>query len=304
MQLSLQLFGAGRLKPAIESYLTTQCYEIAEATVIDYAERARWLYGVLGEWTPIEKITYPVLVKLIREHGPEGKGLRYVTLKKRLTFMRAALEHAHNMGEGPPPPKLPRLPDDGNRGKVVHTRVEFAAFRLALPEGRFRALADLAYWTGMHTFDLFRMTRADVDFGYQWAPEHKGAFMRRNHKNKRCDPHWFPLEPDAFAPLAAIVESARPGPEALLIGRVWNIGKTFQKACDRAEVPRITPIRLRASMASRLLADGYPHEYVRLALGHVGEVKDDGTAKPATTLARHYAGVSRDIARMVPRVGK
>lgn len=313
VQLTLSLFGTGSLRPALESYLSTQCYEIAEATVIDYSERARWLYSVLGEWTPLEKITYPVLVKLVRQHGPDGRGLKYVTLKKRLTFLRAALEHAYNMGEGPPPPKLPKLPDDGDRGRVVHTREEFKAFRAQLPEGRFRSLADLAYWTGMHTYDLFTMTRSDFDMGYDWGvrqwgarPELQleapvtGAFMRRNHKNKRCLPHWFPLEEEARGAIATILAATRPGPDALLIGRVWNIGKTFQKACDRAQVPRITPIRLRASFASRLLADGYPHEYVRLALGHVGEVRDDGTAKPATTLAKHYANMSGDVARMVP----
>lgn len=303
MQLSLQLFGADRLRPAVEDYLATQCYEIAEATVGDYGERARWLYGVLGEWRELRDITYPALVRVIRVHGPDGRGLKYVTLKKRLVFLRAVIEHAHNMGLCPPPPKLPRLPDDGNRGKIVHTRAQFAAFRMTLaPGGKHRTLAELAYWTGMHTYDLFRMTRADLSLSFDWNVEgHIGAFMRKNHKNKHCEPTWFPLEAEALPVMRDILERTRPGPDALLLGRVWNIGKTFAKACDRAEVPRISPIRLRASMGSRLLADGYPHEYVRLALGHIGEVKSDGRAAPSTTLSKHYACMSADVIRMAPK---
>lgn len=303
MQLTLSLFGHARLRPAVEDYMANQCDSLAEATIQDYRERAAWCYHVFGEYTPLEQITYPAIYKAIQVWGPRGRGLREITLRKRLTFLRAVLRHAYGMGHlVTSPPELPRLRDDGDRNKTVLSRTQFAAFRMALPPGPHRKLADLAYWTGMHNLDLFSMRRDHLDLAYVWEGTNRvGAFWRRNHKNQnhanRLPDTWFPLEPGAMPAMREILDDARPGPDALLVGRVWNISRTFHKACDRAEVPRVSPLRLRASLSSRFTADGETPEMARLALAQIGEF-DPRTGRPrSTTTSRHYMGFTPDHVR-------
>lgn len=302
LQLSFSLFGAKRLKGAIEDYLATQCDGLADGTFDDYAERARWLYKALGEFCPLSEVTYPRLNELVRIWGPSGKGLRHVTLKKRFVFLRAVMRHAHQMGWGPELQTLPRLRDDGERGKVIHTREQFAAFRAQLATWQHRTLADLAFWTGMHRLDLFETRRHHFDLFYDWGVDgHRGAFLRRNHKNPRMPNSWMPLEVEALPVISDILSKIAPSPHALITGKVHNISRTFYAACDRAEVPRVSLLRLRASYSTRHRAEGYDYEYVRLLLGQTGELREDGRAKQTTPLTRHYLSWTPEMVRNLPK---
>jgi integrase len=94
-------------------------------------------------------------------------------------------------------------------------------------------------------------------------------------------------------------------PEALVVGGLYNIARTFRAAAERANLPPVRPnLGLRASHASLLLARGYSYEYVRIVLGHVHEVRVHQlgdhlvarAAKHGTTLS-HYMRPSPDILR-------
>ena len=302
LQLSFSLFGANRLKAAVEDYLATQCDGLADGTFDDYNERAKWLYKALGEFCPLESITYPVLNEVVRKWGPSGKGLRHVTIGKRLKFLRVVMRHAHAMGWGPELKAIPRLRDDSSPGRKILTLEQFQAFRAQLATWQHRTLADLAFWTGMHRLDLFETRRHHFDLFYDWKVDgHRGAFLRRNHKNQKTPDCWMPLEAEALPVIADTLSKIAPSPHALVVGKVHNISRTFYAACDRAEVPRISLLGLRASFASRHQANQYDNNYIRLLLGHTGELRENGTTKQSTPLTRNYLNWSSDMVKTIPK---
>src|SRR5436190_1019511 len=83
------------------------------------------------------------------------------TIRMRLQFWAGAMEYAELRGVTKTGrPKLP--PWLNGSTKPMHdyyTPSQFAEFRMALPPGRVRNFADLAFWTGMHTRDVERTER-------------------------------------------------------------------------------------------------------------------------------------------------
>lgn len=309
MQLELSFWPRESLRSVLHDFLATQCDDLAEATRADYGERARWLTMVLGEGLDARRIDFSMLENVARRWGPKGEGLKNVTIKRRLIFLRACLKYAQARGILVTLPMLPTkaLRDDGERRKAFHTPEQFAVFREQIVPGARRWFCDLGFWTGHHSSDLFTMTcdMFELDEPFEDASGEAialGRYLRRNHKNPRCQPLWLPLEPEARAALIEIRDGMGSGwrKGAPITGRVWGIHRTMRAAADRAELPRVSPIDLRRSFASMLIARGYPAEYVRHALGHEGENSrtQGGESKRPTTASRHYMQFSPDLVKL------
>lgn len=305
VQLDLPFSDGGSLHATIQAYLSRQVDGLADATISDYQERAKWLLAELGPDTPIAAITFDVLERLAnRWRGV----LRNVTVKRRIVFLRAAMRLAVSRGYLDKVPAIPRLRDDGQPRAQLHTVGQWEVFRTYLPPGPHRRFYDLGFWTGMHTSDLFTMRRCDLDpdrpvvddFGAEVA---RGMYLRRNSKNRRSEPTWIPLQPEAIMAAREILAETPPLEGALLVGTIWNLRRHFHAAASRCQVdgtetgdeflrdmPAVSPIDLRRSYASMLSARHWPLELIRIALGHEGQdsrTQGGRTSKPTIAL-RHY----------------
>lgn len=313
MQLELRWFAPGSVRAVLTDYLAMRSENItAETREHDYRVRAEWLLDVLGEATLATDIDY---VRMEAAARRDRDVLRDVTIRKRLAFWRSAVDYAA-MRRVVPLDAVPQLPpwlrDDGRRGTDFYTLGQFQEFRLALPPGRFRRFADLCFWSAMHTVDIAQTARRHLEPDHVWdGTEARGRWWRRNHKNlrvrgkqARIQPCWVPMEPELRELAAEWL--AEPGhPDQLLLGPMNNVRRTFVAAAERAN---LNPVRanlgLRASHSSLLLARGYSYEYVRIVLGHVGEVQARQVGehlvaravKHGTTLS-HYMRPSPDIMR-------
>lgn len=304
-QLELRLWPRDCLWSCFDDYFKSrEMLGVAEATLEDYGIRAAWLLKKLGPRTLLGSITFEQLEELARKHGPDGDGsLLYATIAQRFKFLRQAMNYAAKRRVLAKAELLDRveLPKDVVHKKPVPSVAKFAEFRLALPPGRFRWLADLFFWTGHHNHDAWTFEWSMLDPDYEWKAGEKllavGRYWRRVHKTHRCEPCWIPMEPEfRTAVLELFADNPDRRPERLVTGRVWNLRRTFNAACDRAALPRYTPIRLRAGFA-RMLRSRYDREYVRIAMGH--EAHDSKTEGGKTTRVqvteRHYLGPSDDL---------
>lgn len=306
MQLELPLYPTNSLKAAVDAYLMERAEYIAEATVTDYGERARWLYRAFGgEMRKLDTIKYDDLRRAEREWGPRGKGLMLCTVRKRIVFLLAVMKLAAARGimRSDAVPPLPQIASDSRRKERFLTLTEYQQLRLALTD-RMRALVDCAFWTLSHRFDLWTMQRWMLDPGYTWLDGDgkavwTGRWWRRNHKNKRCVPCWIPAEKE-FLPIMRVILAEPGSRDGLVVGRVASYAKALHVACDRCEIPPCSLMSMRHSGATLLMErTGANYEFVRLVLGHEGAVSASsdgryrGTQDP-TVLTRHYLHASPD----------
>ena len=305
LQLELPFWPRGTLREALCSYLG-HIDDLAEATYADYGTRIGWLLLAFGEQTALQKITLETVERVIREWGPHGRGLMMVTLKKRLTFLRAAMKYAAARRVISRDEILPELKikDDGKRGRRVLQMGEFRQLRLALCGG-FRRFAEIGQLTGFHTWDIEHATRGMFEPFFQWTDTdgtvlREGRYRRKNHKTRQCEDAWLPMEAELRE---YAIEWAKEGggAESLLVGHMWAKTKAFQAASDRVGIDRVKPNQdLRRSFASLLASRGYSREYIRQAQGHIGapQIDDDGTymgaAKP-TVDDKHYVRLTNEM---------
>jgi integrase len=143
-----------------------------------------------------------------------------------------------------------------------------------------------------------------------------GRYWRRNHKNKHCEPCWFPMEPE-FRTIVLRWISANPVWRdcSAITGKIWGLSKAMENAAERAGLHRLPAnLGLRRSFATMLASRGYAHEYIRQAMGHEGQVLVSPHFKHAsapggdsrsgivavarpTILDRHYMRASPDMFR-------
>ena len=308
-QLELAWAAPDCVRAVLDSYVAMKARRLAAATLTaDYRVRADWLCEVLGPFTPADEVTFVALERIARE----ARGvLKDVTLKKRFVLWRAAAKYAaqrgllaHNQVADMPPD----LVDDSVKGGRYYTLPEYRTFRLAVPPSRYRRLADLSFLTGMHTLDLYETERQHLEPDFVWEGSVvRGRWSRRNHKNQtrvtrkgtrhlKVPPCWIPMEPELRE--LALEWLDQPGePTDRIVGPMNNVNRVFEAAAARAGLHRIRPnTDFRASHATLLMLRGWSYEYVRIVLGHVGEVRGeqvDGairavTAKRPTTLSAHY----------------
>lgn len=304
MQLELAYWPRDSVRRVIDDYLRMRAPTLAaESLNNDYACRRAWLLEVLGEMTPALDVTFDVLDEAA--HRAVGI-LKHVTIKRRLVFWRSCVRYA-TVRRILPKDCVPELPpwliDDSVRSTGFYTLPQHQEFRLAVPPGRYRRLADLSMWTGMHTRDLQSTARWMLNPDHVWeGSDLRGAWWRRNSKNSnpkkpiKIAPCWIPMEPELRE--LAVEWLSTPAPrENLIVGPVNNVCRTFDAAAARAGLPRQRwNLDYRASHSTLLMLRGWPYEYVRIVLGHVGEVsaeKVDGhiravTAKRPTTLSSNY----------------
>lgn len=313
LQLDLPWWPPGSVRSVVTAYFSMRSEAIATETMRDYNVRARWLCEVLGDCTPAEAVTFRVLERVAREARAV---LEDVTIRMRLQFWRSAVRYAVLRGEARPEALVelpPWLSGEARKMEDYYTLEQYQEFRLAVPPGPYRRLADLSFWTGQHSVDLATMQLAHLEPDHDWgAPiTARGRWWRRNNKSLRrrkvvkVRPCWVAMEPE-LRELAMAWSAELRAPEQLIVGRLNNVRRTFHAAAARAGLPAIRPnVGFRSSFATMLLSRDYPYEYVRIALGHVGEVsaqqRADGTPKAKTAsptvLTSHYARASTDIMR-------
>lgn len=305
-QMELPFWPKGTVKEAIVAYLKS-CIDIAPDTFADYQCRAKWLLAVLGAETMISSITVETLDDVARRYGPLMGGLKFVTIGKRYDFLVAACKYAAGrkiVGKDDVP-LAPTLPDDSSRGGHVLTVLEQQAFRLGLVD-RFRRFCDAGFWTGQHTRDLFDQRISMLEPDHVWLDPAtgeelwRGRWLRRNHKNVRCQDTWLPMEPE-FRELATEWVREASTTHSLVVGKLWCVKKHFDAASDRLGMDRVRAnLDMRSSFASMLAARGYSLEYIRQAQGHEGAPQFDnantfqGAQKP-TVGTRHYLRLTSDL---------
>ena len=299
MQLELSFYAPTSVRGCLSDYITMKGETVTEETIRDdYMTRAAWCAEQFGELTPVASVTFAAMERAARS---ARSAFANVTIKRRLVFFCAAVKYAEKRGivpRGTAPDLPPWLRDDSQRCEDYYTPEQFAAYEAAMGPGLFRINQRLGFWTGQHTLDLFAMRRSMLDTEYRWEDEtgaevRRGRWLRHNHKNRRCEPTWLPMEPELLV-LALEVLNEPGSSDDLITGRIWNIKRACDKAADRAELPRIRAnLGLRASHATMLMSRGYSYEYVRQVLGHEGEMRQAGAsatprASRPTMLSRHY----------------
>lgn len=309
-QLELPWYPADSVRAVVSDYFDMRAELVsAETRDEDYRYRVSWLLEVLGELTPAAQVSFVSLERAARR----ARGvLRDVTIRKRLRFWLGAARYAAARGLVPResiPEIPPWLVNDSVKMEDYYTLAQYQEFRLALPPGRFRRLAELGMGTGMHTWDLVRTERRHLEPHYVWeGSEQRGRWWRRNHKNAgrrvKVAPCWVPMEPE-LREAALEWLSDRGRDDACVVGPLQNVRRTFHEASARVGLPAIRPnLGLRASHSTLLLARGYSYEYVRLVLGQLGEVRVDqvgdhlrARAANPSVLTSHYARPSPDTLR-------
>lgn len=300
-QLELGFWPRGCVRRVLDDYIDMKARTLAADSLRDYRDRRDWLCEVLGALTSADEVTFTVLERVTRQ----ARGvIKDVTIKRRWVLWRAAAKLAVLRGQvihvSPMPPDLI---DDGTKGGRYYTLEEFRVFRMALPPGRFRRLADLSFWTGMHHSDLIETERQHLQPDFAWeGSDVRGAWLRRNSKNAskkkpmKMPPALVVMEPELRE--LAVEWLHDPGaPTDRIVGPINNVNRTFEAAAARCGLHRVRPnTDFRASHATLLMLRGWSYEYVRIVLGHLGEVGGalvDGhlravTAKRPTTLSQHY----------------
>lgn len=326
-QLELCLYQPGTIAEAIFWSLHNTCDHIANGTMDDYQERARWLLRVLTKVDGCEacdkqacpkhtncdlkSVNYERLLMLSKKYGPKGGAkfpLMMTTVKRRFVFLYKVMNEAFGRELIDKMPVFPKLRGDGRARKRIHDYKQFQAMRAQLAEP-WRTWVTVGWFTGMHPYDLNRMRESwfRLDEPYKDAGGHAiapGQWLRHNHKTDQRDEDlvWLPMENDFHAWMSARVQ--RGAPTDRVCGRYWKPSLKLSVACERADVPRISPIDLRRSRATIWCAAGKSDEWIRVALGHRGHgwtgpevTAGQGERKPArpSTRTTHYYRPSVDL---------
>jgi hypothetical protein len=305
-QLDLCLWAKGSVQEVLASYFRS-LQGLSENTVSDYRTREGWLMRVLGPASKVENIGIEALERIARMHGPDGDGsLMYVTIGKRFDYFKAACTYAaaRKAIRKDDVPEVPKLPDDGRRLQRALTVAEYKELRLALVD-RFRCFLDVGFGSGLHSCDIFQLTRGMVDPSYVWRDEDgselwRGRVWRVNSKTPDCVPAWIPMEIE----LREIASKWKPAsPDELVTGHLWALKKNFDAACDKIGIERCTPNRdVRRSYASMMAARGYGLEAIRHFLGHLGPPTFDDAGKyqragKSSVATQHYLRGTDDLIR-------
>jgi len=307
-QLDLGLIETG-LRAALEGHLKQKkrLGRIRPPTAQDYEQRIAWLVEVFGPRAQLADVTYDRLLAIAEQHGPIGRGLKYVTISKRFAFLKWTLNEAHERGAIARVPRFPRLPSDGTYGTDYHLLGEFEAMRAMLPQP-WDTWVTLGYWTAMRRSDLHRarwgwfdLERPFLDCeGKEVAPGRWRRVSTKTSRPGRNTDVWLPMDP----PLWTWLTKLGPGePHELVTGAWHRANRGMARACYQAEVPPLSPNGFRRSAVFRWYVEGRSDEWIRVALGHVGyghrevsrSISDahaqDGRTRPTVRSRHYYAAV-------------
>jgi len=307
-QLDLPLWPRGTLGEALLAFkaMKLRMAGIEASTLRDYEEYFNWITGYFGAACQLRDITFE---RLERVYHLAHQHLRGVTILKRFKHFLAAARYAadRRVIARDEVPALPPIPNDGRPGERALELNEFRQLRLAL-DGKFRSFADIVFWCGLHSKDVWSLKYSDLDPDFEWKDESgatiwRGRYLRRNHKTGKSPagkPAWLPMEPE-FREAAQGMLAEGWSSECLVVGRLSRVlHKWFDVAADRCGIPRVQPDRdLRRSFASMLAARGYSERYIQFAQGHAGRPRFEGGvfagSFPPTVDDRHYVRLTDDF---------
>lgn len=266
MQLELAVHEAGRLYEAI-TWTIGHRGNISAETRAMYHEQRGWLVAHFGD-VPVDAIRFAEVNGYIDQET--GRGLMRETVKKRLKLLRLALEDAWRRGLCKERPHWwPDIKSDSKPGQDFWTYQQYRQGRLAFDPDQ-RIGVDVLFWTGMHTSDVHRWRRGDVDLD-------RSLWRRYNTKSKAVA-RWLPL-PEEFAQLLAdwFTANGITEPAHRVAPRFWAYpSKGMIRTCARAGVPHVTPLGLRRSCVSHIfqlsiergMTPEQGAEFAALWLGH------------------------------------
>lgn len=289
MQLELGINPPGCLFEALT--WTIEHRDCAPATRSQHLDHRRWLCDYFGSARNVETIGYNEVRKYIDDEV--RRGIMRVSIKKRLVTLRMGLEDAFRRGMRKTSTEWwPEIKSDSKPGQDLWSHEQWRVGRLAF-EAPQRIGIDCLFWTAMHTSDVRRWRRSDVDLVRK--------LWRRYNTKSKVDPTWLPL-PDEFA---AILEewftvAQITAPNHLVCPDFWvSPIKPMARACLRADLPRITPLGLRRSCVSYMfeigIQKGQPadtiSQFCALWLGHKGD------PRTSDIIRRHYLRWSTETIR-------
>lgn len=303
MQLELPKVGEGRLRESIRWLLQFECDGVRKISMErDYQIRADWCLKTFGDCR-LEDLCgrrgYERMREIIKRERENETGMKNVSLKKRFQFLIRVLKIAANreLVDRGRIPEMPQIENDGVAREAHHTYPQYLAFRAVLPSPRHRIYYDLGWWSGMRREDLETTTKENVD---PWRPftDEKGkmismgCFRVRNHKRRKFDPYWIPMEPEFRQCVKEFYERNPMSIEDLITGKFSKPQRWMDPAAIRAGVPRISPHSFRHSRLTYLDSIGVHPEDARHAVG----------ASSVKVIRDHYLHPSAGtLRRLIPR---
>lgn len=248
----------GRLKEALEWTIRNESLDWAPATLQAHEDHMGWLLGYFGDCL-LEEITYERLAEYKQKEGPTGRGLKVITLKKRLVLLRMALQDAVRRGIIEKVPPWPKLKNDARPGTRCPSLAEIDQVRQVIDVDKHRLWQDIAYWTGMRKSDVSRTRWRHFSFDGD-------MFVRRSTKT-HAQAELFPLDPALKESLLYYKELWRPQPMDYCAG-MWDASHGLARYCRRAGVEVYGPNDLRRARESHLIAAGANPTFVELLLCH------------------------------------
>lgn len=244
--------------------------QCSDATRSQHHDHRRWLTEYFGDM-PVKDLGFSQVTKYIDDE--RQRGLMNITIRKRLVTLQMGLTDAYRRGLlDRKPDWFPRLEGDSKPGQDLWTYEQWKVGRLAFEAGQ-RIGIDVLWWTGMHLSDVLRWRRSDVDLAVD-------GWRRYNTKSK-ADVRWLPL-PDEFRQLLEewFVTEGMIWPAHKVAPLFWQFPvKSMARVCERAGLPRITPLGLRRSCVSyhfeigrkKGMAPDAIADWVALWIGHKGD---------------------------------
>lgn len=284
--------GVLTLGAALDQMKRSRLRRLSAATCQLHGETAALLLRFFGD-RPLADFEgspgYRLLEEYITAEGPDGRGVKYQTLKKRLVTLSLTLKEAQRRGELKEIPPWPDLPADGKPRDRVLSYDEYSRVRAALPT-RERLWIDLGAWTGQHSYDISTMTWRLVDLGAGpgFGPGAGPAFWgRRNTKNGLTAPEWLQMPDELRQHLtdAWLSRATPPRPDEAIAGSLdrFNLRKTLARACWKIGIPKFSPIDLRHTCVTWWIEKGGPVDGLKKWLGH---------ATRSEMVHRHYLSVT------------
>lgn len=261
MVLQFQLPGLverGRLREALEWTVRTNSPEWAAATIKQHLEHCKWLLEYFGDCR-LQEINYERLAEYKAKEGPQGRGIKNISVKKRLTTLHMALKDAERRGLIEKLPPWPKIKNDTRPGTRCPSLDEIARVRRAIDVDKHRLWLDVAYYSGMRREDVHTTRWRHFSFDGD-------TFIRRSTKTKAlAEP--FPLDPALKNSLLYYRELWHPQPMDYCAGK-WDASHGLPRYCRRADVEEFGPNDLRRARESHLIAAGANPEFVRHLLCH------------------------------------
>jgi integrase len=235
------------------------------ATLDMQRKHADWLLERLGD-VALPELLEPLIEAFARAEraGRRGRPIGAVSLRKRLSTLRAALRLAHRRGELPRVPACPELPARARpRQLFLRSFAEYSALYASLPRHRAEWMA-LCLWTGQHASDVERMTWMDVRV-HGPAP----WMLLRNTKGGRTEGLRVPMPRPLVDVLRARLEREPPGSFAEPIVRPWpSRGHTLADHARKLGLAVRNAIDLRHTAASWMVRKQGISPAVLAFLGH------------------------------------